>query len=541
MMQKKIWLVSREYAGVAEAGGVKNVTASLAEGLQKEHYDVTVFIPFYGCTFLNELKDFTLIPDLRADIASEGRTYTIAYAAAHYKGVRLVFIVHSLFTAKLGVYTYTEDEQRIKAEYLPGRGHADSNLLHVLFQKGVLEYGVKTSSVPGIIHCQDAAAALVPFIARNDASYAHAYKETRFALTIHNAGNAYRHEIESAQKAASLLNLPERLFEQSLINGRCEPYLLAEPYAALTTVSPWYAQELTDPSEPNSGGLSAVFARRGTRITGITNGISYAKYDPEKTEASMLPYAFDPASGDFAGKYRCRTDFLTRFAADNASAGGTHTAGTSCAGGFSNDACKSALPLKQYGFLDVPDDRKAVFFSYHGRIVHQKGTDILAKAARIVLRENGDARFIVTGQGSSELEREHEGLAHDFPGKYLYLRGYDRRAARLCVAVSDFIVLPSVFEPCGLEDFIAQIYGTLPIAHACGGLRKIIDGKTGFLYDENTPQVLAGIMLTSARLMHGNPTFVQTCAAYASRHVQSTYAWDNIIKNEYIPFYENLK
>ena len=125
MMQKKIWLVSREYAGVAEAGGVKNVTASLAEGLQKEHYDVTVFIPFYGCTFLNELKDFTLIPDLRADIASDQRTYTIAYAAAHYKGVRLVFIVHSLFTAKQGVYTYTEDEQRIKAEHVPGRGHAE--------------------------------------------------------------------------------------------------------------------------------------------------------------------------------------------------------------------------------------------------------------------------------------------------------------------------------------------------------------------------------------------------------------------------------
>ena len=537
MMQKKIWLVSREYAGVAEAGGVKNVTASLAEGLQKEHYDVTVFIPFYGCTFLNELKDFTLIPDLRADITSDRRTYTIAYAAAHYKGVRLVFIVHSLFTAKQGVYTYTEDEQRIKAEHVPGRGHADSNLLHVLFQKGVLEYGAKTSSVPDIIHCQDAAAALVPFIARNDASYAHAYKDARFILTIHNAGNAYRHEIESAQKAASLLNLPEHLFEQSLIGGRCEPYVLAEPYAALTTVSPWYAQELTDPSDPNSGGLSAVFARRGTRITGITNGISYAKYDPKNTEASMLPYAFDPSNGDFAGKYRCRTDFLIDFGSNNASPG----TADAFAGGFSHNACTSALTLKRYGFLDVPDDRKAVFFSYHGRIVHQKGTDILAKAARLVLRENGDARFIVTGQGSSELEREHEGLAHDFPGKYLYLRGYDRRSARLCVAVSDFIVLPSVFEPCGLEDFIAQIYGTLPVAHACGGLRKIIDGKTGFLYDENTPQVLAGIMLKSARLVQNNPAFVQTCAVYASHYVQSAYAWDNIIKNEYIPFYENLK
>lgn len=520
--KKRIWIVSREYAGIAEAGGVKNVTASLAEGLYNEGFDVSVFIPLYGCTVLDGVNDFTPVGESSA-IRSEDREFTVQFARGIFRNIRFVFIIHSGFSEKKAVYTYTEEEQRINPRHVQGRGHEDSLLLNVLFQKGVLEYGrlYADDAVPDIIHCQDAAAALVPFIARCDDAYRAFYKNTAFAVTIHNAGNGYRHEMSGLLQAASLLNMDESLFSGALIGGRAEPYLLAEKYAALTTVSPWYAQELCDPKNEDAGALSKEFAERSVRITGITNGIEYEKYDPRNTAVSMLPYPFNPADGDFKGKYECREDFLNR---------------------YSSERYGSACPesgLYQYGFISRAEN--AVFFSYHGRIVHQKGTDILAAAAQIVMERNKNARFIVTGQGASELEKEQAALALRFPGRYLYLRGYNRPLARLCVAVSDFIVLPSIFEPCGLEDLIAQIYGTLPVAHACGGLQKIEDGKTGFLYKDNRPDVLADLLLDLAEQRHKEPAHFERLAVQAARSVQNRFSWKKIIKTSYIPFYEGLR
>ncbi|WP_428768505.1 glycogen/starch synthase [Treponema sp. HNW] len=523
--KKSIWIVSREYAGIAEAGGVKNVTASLAEGLHNEGFDVSVFIPLYGCTVLDEVTDFTPVGESSV-IRSEHREYTVRFARGNFKGVRFVFIMHSGFSEKAAVYTYTEEEERINPRHVQGSGHEDSLLLNVLFQKGVLEYGlfcVKNggNALPDIIHCQDATAALVPFIARNDDAYRSCYKDTAFAVTIHNAGNGYRHEMPGLSQAASLLNMDETLFNGALIAGHAEPYLLAEKYAALTTVSPWYAKELCDPENEDAGALSKEFAGRGIRITGITNGIEYEKYDPRDTAVSMLPVPFNPAAGDFKGKYACRTELLNRYALER----------------YGNLCSESGL--YQYGFIECAEN--AVFFSYHGRIVHQKGTNILAEAAQIVMERNKDTRFIVTGQGATELEKQQASLALRFPGRYLYLRGYNRPSARLCVAVSDFIVLPSIFEPCGLEDLIAQIYGTLPVAHACGGLQKIEDGKTGFLYQDNSPHVLAELLLDLAEQRRKNPAHFEQLAVQAALSVQIRFSWKKIIKTSYIPFYEGLR
>lgn len=520
--KKRIWIVSREYAGIAEAGGVKNVTASLAEGLCKEGFEVSVFIPLYGCTVSDAIGDFISL-EAGASIRAEDAEYTVSFARGTFKGVRFIFIVHPAFGEKKAVYTYTEEEERMNPRHVKGRGHEDSLLLNVLFQRGVLEYGrlYDRTVLPDIIHCQDAAAALVPFIARSDEAYRTLYKETAFAVTIHNAGNGYRHEMPCLSQAASLLNMDESLFSDVLIGGRAEPYLLAEKYAALTTVSPWYAEELCDPENEAAGSLSKEFAGRGVQIIGITNGIEYEKYDPRDTSVSMLPFPFDPSCGDFTGKYECRAELLNRYSSERY--------GSPC----------SESGLYQYGFIERAEN--AVFFSYHGRIVHQKGTDILAEAAQIVMERNKDARFIVTGQGASELEKQQASLALRFPGRYLYLRGYNRSSARLCVAVSDFIVLPSIFEPCGLEDLIAQIYGTLPIAHACGGLQKIEDGKTGFLYQDNSPDVLAELLLDLAEQRRKNPARFEHLAVQAALSVQSRFSWKKIIKTSYIPFYEGLR
>ncbi|HPX25906.1 MAG TPA: glycogen/starch synthase, partial [Treponemataceae bacterium] len=107
--QKSIWIVSREYAGIAEAGGVKNVTTSLAETLIKYGFDVKVFIPQYGCYETNCLQKYTSLESFYANISITDELYTVTYAQAESESesVPIVFVKNHIFSSKNAVYTYT--------------------------------------------------------------------------------------------------------------------------------------------------------------------------------------------------------------------------------------------------------------------------------------------------------------------------------------------------------------------------------------------------------------------------------------------------
>ena len=479
-MNKKYWIAAREYSGLAEAGGVKNVVTSLAQGFSKIGWDVTVFIPLYGCTNFKYIKGFRLLDTISVDFTIDSKVFKIKFCKGYLDGVRIIFIVNSIFTRKMGVYTYTSIEESLVSNFKSGTGHVDSSIMSVLFQKSVVEYGKIANKYPEVFHCQDAHTALIPFLSNSKDSLQEHYKYTKFFVTIHNAGDAYRSQIDSVNKASVLLDLPEETFTNYTINNTVEPFLLSQKYAQFTTVSPWYAEELLDKTQLDNS-IIPEFLHRKFLITGITNGIDYELYNPTDKNASKLPFVYNPLIGDLQGKYDCRKLFLDTYNVINVD---TDT--------------KKIDKIYQYGVLldkinSTDDD--SVYFVFHGRLVHQKGVDILAKAAKIVLQQRQNARFIVMGQGDSLFEQEQSHLAQDNYGKYLYFKGYNKALARFVIAMGDFIVLPSFFEPCGLEDFIGQILGTIPVAHACGGLKKIKHGKTGYLYNKNTPELLASTLI----------------------------------------------
>ena len=101
-------------------------------------------------------------------------------------------------------------------------------------------------------------------------------------------------------------------------------------------------------------------------------------------------------------------------------------------------------------------------------------------------------------------------------------------------------MLPSKFEPCGLEDFIAQLYGTIPVAHATGGLKKIIDGKTGFLYEENSGENLFRVLNELADLARSDFSKLGKIIACGAESVQKKYDWTSVIRDKYLPFYREL-
>ncbi len=510
-----------ECAGIAEAGGVKNVTFSLCKELALLGHKVTLFMPVYKCTsyeLIKNLKDYG-VGEVTLNHCGKQEKITYSTAVCNQGDFDIVFINHQSFAEKEGVYTYTALEQKKNPSFVKGFGHVDTLFMDSLFSRAVCAYSSclkNKNDIPDIIHCQDASTALVPCFAIKNPDFA----KTATVVTIHNAGPAYHHNFSSIGEAAWYTGLSEAELSGALNDLKVEPFLLASNAGAhITTVSEYYAKELIDPFNIDvTEGLSPIFFKRYTNIIGITNGIDFERYNPADKNESLLPYEFNPEKGDLEGKFKCRDYCVTELQ-------------------------YSQIPgVKTYGCINVRPQEKEqqIFISYHGRITNQKGISVLINAIPAILNNFKGVKFIIAGQGEIALEQQLIELSSRFNGRVIFLNGYNRESARLVNAIGDFIVLPSYFEPCGLEDFISQIYGTLPVANSTGGLNKIIDYETGFLYQNNSAENLIAKLSEVISIKLYKPQIIYRMIKKAAIHIHKNYLWKNVIKNKYIPFFKEI-
>ena len=531
-----VWIVSREYAGLAEAGGVKNVVKSLAESACGYGFAVTVFLPRYGN---NEQVLDTCSSEITVRVGSA--LHRVRFFEQLRGAIRFVFIDSEIFTEKKDIYTYCAEELDYFREKLnrpdlrKGEGYVDSHEMNILFQKAVFCYGLHHHTAPQVLHCHDAHTALLPAFIFSRFTGRVLFRHTRMLITIHNAGDGYRQTFYSFDRAVALTGLPCRVLEHGRIDQTVEPFLVGAAFAGLTTVSPWYAVQLASPEQsPYSYRFSQKLAEKHIRIIGITNGIDFASYDPRDTGHSGLPFSFDIQKEQFEGKYACRAFLLEKLHGRD----------------FSDPFSAN---VQWFGSLTENNDGKLLYLMYHGRFVRQKGVDVLLKAIPVLLESCPSLRFIVMGQGNPDLETQAVSLTQDLSGTFVYCKGYNRKAARLITAAADFIVLPSLFEPCGLEDLIAQTYGTIPIANAQGGLQKIINGKTGILYsvpaaeEQETDihtRILTETVLAQAAYFFKSPSAKiaeipyfkdMILQAYAALHTD--FSWKHIFAERYRPLY----
>jgi starch synthase len=232
----------------------------------------------------------------------------------------------------------------------------------------------------------------------------------------------------------------------------------------VTTVSPTYARETLLPG--TGSGLEGVLAACGDRYVGILNGIDAQTWDPSSD--SWLPAHFDV--GQLEGKRTCKRALLERFA------------------------------------LPVGDDalaRPAV--GMVSRLVDQKGIDLVLAAAPSLLRL--DATYLIVGSGEARFERELKALATAHPSRVGVSIGFDEGLAHLVEAGADMFLMPSKYEPCGLNQMYSLRYGTVPIVHAVGGLEDTIQPyaaraqrANGFKFREPTAEALARTVQQAVRV-----------------------------------------
>jgi starch synthase len=142
------------------------------------------------------------------------------------------------------------------------------------------------------------------------------------------------------------------------------------------------------------------------------------------------------------------------------------------------------------GFLDHDPERP--LFTFIGRLSEQKGVDILIEALKLFFDDGVAVSVVCLGNGSENLEEALAAVALEpaYQGRLCFLPTYNPKLANQIYAAGDFFVIPSRYEPCGLTDYIAQLFGNLPIVHHIGGLVKVVDGVTGFAYEQNSPEKL---------------------------------------------------
>lgn len=413
--------VTSEFSGLAKAGGLGEVSAGLPLALRQRGVDTRVLIPGYP-ELINHVPGIVWTGTL----PGRGSIPPCSIGEATLPdGIKLYIVGEPSLYERRGTPYCTPE----------GKDWPDNPLRFARLALAAAEIarnGTPRGWRPDLVHVNDWPGGLTPAYMRWDGT------DVPTVMTIHNI--AYQGLCEASLRHS--LGIPDHAFQMEGVEfyGQIS-FLKAGIYYAthVTTVSPTYAREIiTEAFGAGLHGLMQGIAERG-RLSGIVNGIDES-WDPERDP--HLPHHF--ASEDLQGKQA------------NA------------------NVVRTSLCLRN---SDGP------LFGIVSRLVHQKGLDLVAEAANSIVEHGG--QIAILGLGDPEIEHMLTRTSRRYRDDIGVLIGFNEPMARRIVAGSDFTLMPSRFEPCGLTQMQAQRYGALPVAHATGGLADTIDdGNTGFLFSD---------------------------------------------------------
>jgi starch synthase len=448
-----------------KTGGLGDVIGALPRALAKRGHDILVVIPRYGA-----------IDGAQFGLRDTGRRIEV-----QFPGLNAGAHVHVHVPAERLRYLFLQnpwfDRKELYGE--GGKDYRDNHKRFALLCAGALEAAKQQNFAPDAIHAHDWQAALVPLIVKRGWAGRPSPLRARCVFTIHNV--AYQGVF--AKEAMTELSLPGDLFNADALEfyGNLNLMKAGLVFAEkLTTVSPTYAREIVE--SPDTGaGLEGLLRHRRGDLTGIMNGVDYERWSPE-TDA-LIPARY--SAQDLSGKA----------------------------------ACKKALQ-EELGLEPEPD---AMLCAAIGRLAHQKGYDLLAQAMPGLMQRK--VQFALLGTGDNALEEEFAAFAEKYPGRISAQLRFDDKLAHRIEGGADVFLMPSRFEPCGLNQLYSLRYGTLPLVHAVGGLNdSITEGPQGwgFRFDQMTVDALLAAADRALQLWRDKSAW----QAAVQRAMARNHSWD---------------
>ncbi|QPJ62810.1 MAG: glycogen synthase [Candidatus Nitronauta litoralis] len=414
-----ILIAASEVHPFAKTGGLADVCGALPKALKRLGHNVKVILPLYGCVNLSQYNLKQNSETVSVPVGPHKKE-AVLFEGELAPGVSVIFV---------GRKEYFDREHLYGP---PGKAYSDNAERFIFFSRALIETCKAIKFKPDIIHCNDWQTGLVPVYLKILYNYDSFFRKTRTIFSIHNLG--YQGEFD--RNNLPVANLPFSLFNPAEVESFGDFNFLKSALVysdLLTTVSKTYSQEILTPE--HSFRMEGILNSRKNELFGITNGIDYSEWGPEKDP--WIAKHFSPTNP--GGKL----------------------------------ACKNAL-LEHYK-LKADNSRPIVCMVT--RLTPQKGIDLVIEAFEHSLLK--DFLFVLIGSGDSRYEeylRTHKGSQL---GVYI---GFDEPLAHRILAGSDFVLMPSIYEPCGLTQMQAMKYGTVPITSSVGGLKDTVqqyDIKTG--------------------------------------------------------------
>jgi starch synthase len=476
-----IAFAASECVPFSKTGGLADVVGALPRALVALGHQVSVYVPRYRQTKLTDAQ--IVVRSITVPFDDHYRFCSVV-SAGKQGGVQFYFVDYAPFFDRDALYGTSAGDYPDNAERF------------ALFSRAVLEAS-KILGVPQVFHCHDWQSALIPVLLRTQYSDDPAFRDIGTVFTIHNMG----YQGLFPPDTLPLLTLPWDLFAITKMEffGNVNFLKGALVYSDfVTTVSRKYSQEIQ--TTEFGFGLEGVLRDRASTVTGILNGVDYDEWSPQTDKFIVARYSPEA----LAGKAACKADLLSAFGITN-------------------------------------PDLKLPVIGIVSRFAAQKGFDLIAQIMDRLARE--DMIVIALGNGDKQYEEMFLRLQKQFPQKIAVKVAYDNALAHKIEAGSDMFLMPSRYEPCGLNQIYSLKYGTVPIVRATGGLDDTIEpwdprtGRgTGFKFSEYNGESL---LLT---IKHALQAFRdQTSWQILMRNgMNKDFSW-NASAKEYVRVYDRVR
>jgi starch synthase len=476
----KLGMLSSEITPFAKTGGLADVVGTLSVALEKRGHSVCLIMPAYRCV-------------LNGPFALEET------------GMRLFVrlgeetVEPSVFRAEIGhnlsVYLVRADRY-FDRDFLYGRpefDYPDNAERFVFFSRAALE--ILRQHPADIVHCHDWQTALAIVFLKTQAARYPEIASAKSVLTAHNLG----FQGIFPESNWPLLNLDRSYFSsQHLEFYRNINFLKGGLIFAdtITTVSPTYAQEIM--SAEQGFGLQGILQQRAAHLTGILNGVDYNEWSPESDSFIARRYSVN----DLSGKRICKD--------------------------------------KLQASVGLPVNPAVPLLGMISRLTSQKGFDLVQKIFDQLMERQ--IQVVLLGSGEERYESFFVTAAARFPEKFAARTGFDEALAHRIEAGADMFLMPSLYEPCGLNQMFSLKYGTIPIVRGIGGLKDTVmdydgesSGSTGFVFDKYEPQALLKTVDRALAVFTERQSWTQLM----HRAMRMDFSWDRSAQ-AYASLYEQL-
>jgi starch synthase len=457
----KICLATSEMTPLAKTGGLADVAAALSVYFDAQGHDIRALMPLHSAIDTSGL-DITpvhFMQDRHLWLGNHHYRYSIDTATLPGSALKIYLLRCPELYDRPGVYT----------------GGPDEHLRFIALSRAAIEMCQAMAFAPDIFHCHDWHTALVPLYLRTLYAWDRLFARTRSVLTIHNIafqgvfGADILHDMGLQDHRGSL---HQEDLAQDRINFMKSGVLFAD---LLTTVSPTYAREILSPEY--GMGLQDLLRQRRDSLVGILNGVDFTEWNPRSDP--LIPHTYNARST--AGKKQNKQALLQE--------------------------------LGLAGSTDLP------LIGMVSRLTWQKGLDLVQQVLPRMLEQRRFA-LVVLGSGETRYEQFFHWLQRSFPDRVCFWRGFNNRLAHWIEAGSDLFLMPSLFEPCGLNQMYSLRYGTPPIVRRTGGLADSVQ-----LFDPATGQG-TGIVFD-----HYDATGLRWAIDFGLQLYQDKRSWRKLMQN----------